>query len=44
VEGMSTERTNRYAGSVSDSQIHFRMQDDRGKRPVEFVVRKETRA
>ena len=44
VEGMSTERTNRYAGSVSDNQIHFRMQDDRSKRPVEFVVRKETRA
>ena len=44
VEGMSTERTNRYAGSVSGNQIHFRMEDDRGKRPVEFVVRKETRA
>jgi hypothetical protein len=29
-EGMSTGRTNRYVGSVSRNQIHFRMQDDKG--------------
>src|SRR5262245_21265407 len=38
VEGMSTERTNHYVGRVSGNQIHFKMQDDRGSRPVEFVA------
>src|SRR5262245_100319 len=43
VEGISTERTNHYVGRVFGNQIHFKMQDDRGSRPVEFVVRKENR-
>jgi len=43
VEGMSTERTIHYVGSVSGGQIHFKMQDDRGSGSVEFVVRKENR-
>jgi hypothetical protein len=40
-EDMTTEHKNRYVGSVSGSQIHFRMQDDRGNPPVEFVAGKE---
>ena len=44
VEGMSTERTNRYAGSVSDNQIILGWKTIEVSRRVEFVVRKETRA
>ena len=40
-EDMTTEHKNRYVGSVSGNQIHFRMQDDRGNPPVEFVAGKE---
>ena len=40
-EGMTSEHRNRYLGTVSGNQIHFRMQDDRGNPPVEFVAGKE---
>ena len=40
-EGMTSEHRNRYIGTVSGNQIHFRMQDDRGNPPVEFVAGKE---
>jgi hypothetical protein len=33
-------RMNRYSGTLSGNQIHFRMQDDKGGPPVEFVARK----
>jgi hypothetical protein len=36
----TTERMNRYTGRVSDNQIRFRIQDDKGSPPVEFVARK----
>ena len=39
-EGMTSEHKNRYLGTVSGNQIHFRMQDDRGNPPIEFVVKK----
>jgi TIR domain-containing protein len=35
-----TEHKARYAGTVSDNEIRFIMQDDRGYPPVEFVARK----
>lgn len=38
---MTSEHRNRYIGTVSGNQIHFRMQDDRGNPPVEFVAGKE---
>ena len=38
LEGMSTERTNRYTGVLSGGEIHFRMQDDKGSPPIEFIV------
>ena len=40
LEGMSTERTNRYTGVLSGGEIHFRMQDDKGSPPIEFIVKK----
>ena len=40
-EGMTSEHKNSYLGMVSGNQIHFRMQDDRGNPPIEFVVKKE---
>ena len=39
-EGMISDHKNRYLGTVSGHQIHFRMQDDRGNPPIEFVVKK----
>ena len=33
-------RINRYRGKVAGSEIQFRMQDDKGGTPVEFVMRK----
>ncbi len=33
-------RMNRYTGTVSGNQIYFRMQDDKGSPPVDFVARK----
>ncbi|HEY6366624.1 MAG TPA: hypothetical protein VI585_17720 [Candidatus Binatia bacterium] len=41
LEGMSTERTNRYTGVLTGGEIHFRMQDDKGGLPIEFIVRKD---
>ena len=35
------ERRNRYTGTLSGGQIHFRMQDDKGSPPVEFIVKKD---
>lgn len=35
------ERKNRYTGTLSGGQIHFRMQDDKGSPPVEFIVKKD---
>ena len=35
------ERRNRYTGTLSGSQIHFTMQDDKGSPPIEFIVRKD---
>ena len=40
-EDVAREHKNSYLGTVSGNQIHFRMQDDRGNPPVEFVVKKE---
>ncbi len=40
LEGMATERTNRYTGVLSGGEIHFTMHDDKGSLPIEFIVKK----
>jgi TIR domain len=40
-EDIAREHKNSYLGTISGNQIHFRMQDDRGNPPIEFVVKKE---
>jgi hypothetical protein len=44
LEGMGTEHKNRYTGTLSGDQIRFRVQDDKGNPPIEFVVTKEGQA
>ena len=44
LEGLSTERTNRYMGVLSGGEIHFRMQEDKGSPPIEFIVKKDGQA
>ncbi len=36
-----SNRLNRYRGKLSGAEISFRMQDDKGGAPIEFVMRKQ---
>jgi hypothetical protein len=38
---MTTQRTNRYTGVLSGGEIHFRIQDNKGSLPIDFIVKKD---
>ncbi|MGH7929446.1 MAG: hypothetical protein ACREQV_16780 [Candidatus Binatia bacterium] len=41
---VSLNRVNRYSGKIAGAAIRFRLQDDKGGAPVEFVMRKHNEA